>query len=308
MISLVEENDDLAGNGDCHYTQGLRLSYALSENRTPDWAASWAEKLPAMGMRLAVPRVGLEIGQNIYTPKNIFTPSMDHSDRPYAGWLYLGAYLQRRGLTRRGTPVLDHLGLDVGVLGPDSLAQDTQTWWHSLGGWLIPMGWHNQLKSEPGFVFKYERQWKFTPTRPEAGWGVEFIPHAGVSLGTVQTFGAAGGMLRAGYNIPDDFGVQNIDSLAAQAGGRTSRTRPFGGYLFAAIEGRAVGRNAFLDGNLWRPSLSVAKEPLVGDFRGGAVLTFKYFEFAVTYVERTPEFKMQSRNDRFGSISIGVNF
>ena len=45
-----------------------------------------------------------------------------------------------------------------------------------LGGWAIPMGWHNQLKSEPGFVFKYERQWKFARTRPEAGWGVETNP------------------------------------------------------------------------------------------------------------------------------------
>src|SRR5205823_6501596 len=133
---------------------------------TPHWAARFADFLPAMGMRGEVPRMGLELGQNIYTPKNIFTPSMVHSDRPYAGWLYAGVTLQRRGVTRRNTPVLDNFGLDLGALGPDSLAQETQTWWHSLGGWILPQGWHNQLKSEPGLILKYDRQWKFSRTRP----------------------------------------------------------------------------------------------------------------------------------------------
>ena len=308
ILTLIEENDDLANNGDQHYTQDIRLSYLLSEERTPAWSAHLTDHLPSFGIREEVPRFGLVIGQNIYTPKNIYTPAMVATDRPYAGWLYLGAILQRRGVTGRQTPVLDNFELDLGVLGPDSLAQDTQTWWHALGGWVIPQGWHNQLKSEPGIDLKYDRQWKFSRTPPEAGWGLEFIPHAGVSLGTVQTFAVGGGIVRAGYNIPDDFGVQNIDSLASQAGGRTSRTRPFGAYLFAGLDGRAVARNAFLDGNLWRPSLSVRKEPLVGDFKFGAVLAFKHLDLALSYIERTREFKGQSRNDHFGSISLNAKF
>ncbi len=252
--------------------------------------------------------MGLAIGQNIYTPRKLWLSTMIPSDRPYAGWLYLGGILQRRGFTKRNIPILDSFEIDLGVLGPDSLAQETQTWWHSLGGWIIPMGWHNQLKSEPGLTLKYDRQWKLSPTRPEAGWGFEFLPHGGVSVGTVQLFGVAGAALRGGYNIPDDFGVQTIGSLAAQSGGRTDHTRQFGAYVFAAADGFAVGRNAFLDGNLWRPSQSVPKESFVAEFRGGGVLAFKHFDLALTFVERTREFKGQSRNDRFGSLSLNWKF
>ena len=308
ILTLVEENDDLANNGDQHYTQGLRLTYSWGENHTPEWANSLANVLPALGMKIEAPRFGLALGQNIYTPKNIFTPDMVHSDRPYAGWLYLGAILQRRGSTARATPVLDNFEMDFGIIGPDSLAENTQTWWHALGGWVLPQGWHHQLKSEPGLVLKFDRQWKFSPAAPGAGWGLEFIPHAGVSLGNVQTFGVAGAMARAGWNIPDDFGAQNIDSLATQAGGCTSKARCFGAYVFAGVDGRAVARNAFLDGNLWRPSLSVKKEPLVGDLKAGGVLAFKHLEFALSFVERTREFIAQTRRDRFGSASISVKF
>ena len=308
VITLVEENDDLAANGDQHYTQGLRLSYTLAEERTPRWAAYLSEHLPSLGMKAEVPRFGLAIGQNIYTPKNIFTPAMVRADRPYAGWLYVGAILQRRGLTARQTPVLDNVRLDLGIIGPGSLAEQTQTWWHGLGGWVLPQGWHNQLKSEPGVDLKYDRQWKFSRVGPESGWALEFIPHAGVSLGTVQTFAVAGGIVRAGFNIPDDFGVQNIDSLATQAGGRTAATPAFGAYLFAGVDGRAVARNAFLDGNLWRPSLSVRKEPLVADFKYGGVLAFKHFDLALSFVERTREFKGQTRDDHFGSLSVSTKF
>src|SRR5437879_44091 len=94
ILSLVEENDDLANNGDCHYTQGIRLAYLLGEDRTPDWAARFADKIPAFGMKLKRPRIGLAVGQSMYTPKNIFTSAMIRTDRPYAGWLYLGGILQ----------------------------------------------------------------------------------------------------------------------------------------------------------------------------------------------------------------------
>jgi len=308
IVTLIEENDDLANNGDQHYTQGLRLSYTLGEKHTPNWAAGLADIIPSLGMKLEATRFGLTGGQNIYTPKNMFTPAPVMTDRPYAGWLYLGTFLQRRGLTARNTQVLDSFELDLGIIGPQSLAEETQTWWHALGGWIVPLGWHNQLKSEPGLVLKFDRQWKFSATDPEADWGLEFLPHSGVSLGNVQMFGAAGGIVRTGYRLPDDFGVQNIDSLSTQSGGRNVNTRPFGAYLFAGLDGRAVARNAFLDGNLWRHSMSVAKEPLVGDFKVGGVLAFKYCDLALTYIERTREFKMQDRNDRFGSLSLNVKF
>ena len=307
FFTVTEENDDFARNGDRHYTQGARIAYTLSEERTPDWVYSLAHHIPALGMDIDAPRFGLAAGQNIYTPANLFTTSMIGGDRPYAGYLYFGLYIQRRGSMGR-VPVLDTAELDVGLIGPDSFAETTQRWWHGIGDWVQPQGWNNQLRTEPGLTLKLDRQWKLSPTRPEAGWGFEVIPHAGVSMGNVMTFASAGAVVRAGYNIPDDFGVQNIDSLSTQYGGRNSRTPRLGGYLFVGVDGRAIAHNAFLDGNLWQRSHSVHKEPLVGEFKAGAVLSFRYIDIAATFLMRTCEYKGQQRCDRFGGITLNAKF
>jgi hypothetical protein len=186
------------------------------------------------------------------------------------------------------------------------MAEQTQTWWHNLGGWVTPQGWRNQLQFEPGVVVKYDRQWKLSPARSSGGWGIELIPHAGLSLGNVQTFAGAGAVARAGYNIPDDFGVQNIDSLATQIGGRTAGS--FGAYLFAGVDGRVIGHSVFLDGNLWQQSHHVEKEILVGEWKFGGALAFRRFDMALTFLQRTREFKTQTHNDCLGSISLNLHF
>src|SRR4051812_10325309 len=251
LITLIEENDDFALNGDQHYTQGLKISYLYSDERMPDWSFALAHTIPEFGLDVQAPRFGYTVGQNIYTPGNIRTPAAMAYDRPYAGWLYFGMILQRRG-EQFGVPANDNFEVDLGFIGPESFAAQAQAWWHTLGGWLVPRGWGNQLSTEPAIDIKYNRQWKFSTT--SQGVGLEFIPNAGFSLGNVMTYAGAGAMVRFGYNIPDDFGVQTIDSLANQTGDRFVRTHPFGWYIYAGAEGRAVLHNAFLDGNLYQPS------------------------------------------------------
>ncbi len=307
FLTLTEENDDFVGNGDRHYSQGARLSYTMSEEGTPDWVYSFTHSLPRMGVDIEMPRLGYALGQNIYTPAYLNTGVPVASDRPYAGYLYFGLYVQRRGAMGH-IPVLDTAELDVGLIGPESFAEDTQHWWHGIGNWVQPRGWTNQLKTEPGLTIRLDRQWKLSPCKPEDKWGWDFIPRAGVSLGNVTTFASAGAVVRAGYNIPDDFGVQNIDSLSSQYGGRNASTPLVGGYVFAGLDGRAVAHNAFLDGNLWQRSHSVHKEPLVGDFKAGAVLSFRHFDVGATFVLRTCEYRGQSRCDRFAGITLNAKF
>jgi hypothetical protein len=305
LLTLIEENDDFALNGDQHYTQGLKLTYMHGDEKTPDWAFNLAQALPDLGMKLETPKFGYALGQNIYTPRNLRTTAPVMNDRPYAGWLYFGMILQRRG-NQAGVPVNDNLELDLGFIGPESFAQQAQAWWHTVGGWIVPKGWGNQLRTEPAIDIKYDRQWKFA-TRSQ-DFGLELIPHAGFSLGNVYTYAGAGAMVRFGYNIPDDFGVQNIDSLATQTGGRSAETRSFGAYLFAAADGRAVLHNAFLDGNLYQRSVHVDKEPFVADLKVGVVFAFKYFDIAGTFVHRTREYKSQPKSDHFASISLNAKF
>jgi lipid A 3-O-deacylase len=305
-ITFIEENDDFTMNGDKHYTQGIRLSYMHSELHTPKWAGWLADRIPHFGMKIDAPRVGYTLGQSIYTPDNLGAEQMITDDRPYAGWLYIGLVLQREGVTaKRHIPVLDTFQFHTGVIGPESFAETVQNWWHDSTGFIIPRGWENQLKTEPGFVFKHLRQWKYS-TGSE-GFAAEFMPHIGGSLGNVATFANLGAMVRVGYNIPDDWGVHTIDSLGVQMG-RRDDAKEFGIYGFATLDGRAVLHNAFLDGNTFRGSHHIDKCPLVGELRTGVVVTFRRLDIAATYAMRTREYRGQPSNDSFGSISLNAKF
>jgi hypothetical protein len=85
-------------------------------------------------------------------------------------------------------------------------------------------------------------------------------------------------------------------------------TDKFTWYLFAGVEGRAVARNIFLDGNTFKDSRSVDKEPLVGDLQWGVTLTWQGARLSYTHVWRTREFTTQDGGDQFGSISLSMSF
>jgi len=84
--------------------------------------------------------------------------------------------------------------------------------------------------------------------------------------------------------------------------------RRIGFHGFAAVDGRAIARNLLLDGNTFRDSHSVDKEPFVADVMGGAALIIHRFKITYTYVYRTREFKTQKGEQHFGSISIAYTF
>lgn len=75
-------------------------------------------------------------------------------------------------------------------------------------------------------------------------------------------------------------------------------------YLFAGVYGRLVAHDVFLDGNTWRDSARVRREPLVGDLQAGLAGQWDDVSFAYTYVARSSEFEGQKDAQRFGALTI----
>src|SRR5262249_28731406 len=74
--------------------------------------------------------------------------------------------------------------------------------------------------------------------------------------------------------------------------------------LAVGIEGRAIARNIFLDGNTFRDSPSVSREAFVADYNLGLALIGGPFVFRMSYTERTREFETQQGNDKFASLTL----
>lgn len=298
-LSFVLEND-LFYDIDRHYTNGVRLIWVPDQDtETPGWAvklARLAPWFPAQGEILH----GYALGQSMFTPDDITVADPPLWERPYAGWLY-GTI----GLGLKTGRQLDQFSLGIGMVGPASLAEQSQKFVHRVINSDKPQGWDTQLENEPGIVATYQRSWRGLAATTLAGYQLDFIPHVGGALGNVFTYANAGMTMRYGRQLPDDYGPPRIQpGLPGSAD--FSPVADFGWYLFAGIDGRAVARNIFLDGNTFLDSRSVDKETLVGDLQFGIVLDWPVIRLSYTHVFRTSEFTTQESHDNFGAISVSV--
>lgn len=309
--TLQFENDRIADT-DRHYTTGMRLNW-VSDSKSPGASPQWARNVLNFVYRQVNSqvegRIGLALGQNIFTPEDTAARHLVTGDRPYAGWLYGGisAHAEaRRTFAGIALQTLDTVEIDVDVVGPVALAEQVQNNFHDLIGVSRSNGWDHQLENEPGVLFIDERRWRPQPL----GLGAvdaDIIPHVGASLGNVMTLANAGATLRLGQDLGVDYGPPHVRStlsgLAAVAGG----TR-FAWYLFAGAEGRFVARNIFHDGNTFASSHSVDKKPFVVDVQTGAAIIVHDVRLAFTHVFRTREFDGQRRGDRYGAVSLSAEF
>ncbi len=173
---------------------------------------------------------------------------------------------------------MDTIELDIGMVGPHSYAEDVQEQVHKWIGSQEPKGWRNQLKDEFALELIYERKWRLVASKLGQGFGYDFIPHLGGRVGNVYIYANTGAELRFGWNPPGDFGTCPIrpgcESNAA-TDMEDGRGRPFGIHAFLSVDGRAVLRDIFLDGNTWKDSHSVDKRYFVADMGAGIGISAK---------------------------------
>lgn len=299
-VSYVMENDSLA-HTDRYYTHGGRLGWISGEQASRACADRLMQALPFIECRSDA-RWAFSLTQAIYTPRWLKRTNPDPADRPYAGWLH-GAF----GAIARKDAMLDQLYFSIGVVGPASQADEMQHFIHDAYGYPRANGWEHQLGNELTLQSFYSRTHRIFRIESASGYGFDIAPHYGGALGNVYIYGNVGGLMRLGKNLPDDFGPPRV--LPGGAGSDYSKgTGRFGWYAFAGVDGRAIARNLFLDGNTFRESRSVERENLVGDIQIGAVMDWRSVRFAYTHVWRTREFVGQFASQAFGSFSLEYRY
>lgn len=305
-VNVYFENDLFAGT-DSNYTNGAKISLIspdlvdfVESGKLPDWSLEYIYMLPFINDPdpALKHKVEFSLGQDMYTPADTSRRDLIVDDRPYGGWSYFAAAFHTKSHER-----MDTIELQLGLVGPQSYAEETQDLVHDLIDQRRAKGWEHQLKNEPGLAAIYERKWQIDPFFSRGTFAIDAITHLGGALGNVATYANTGFETRMGWSLPDDFGV----SLIRPAGntGFSARQQP-GGYLFVAANGRAVLQDIFLDGNTFAHSHSVSKELLVADLAGGAAIYLKQFKLTWTQVLRTREFDGQPDSHSFGSLILSV--
>lgn len=331
------ENDRAAGT-DQNYTSGVGVTLM-----SHDLAGSLrAECLPAPVrlhanlIRLVNPgfwsfaddpdrtqNVVVKFGQSMYTPADFNRTDLIPDDRPYAGLLYLGLSWNRRqpGEDRR-LEMLDTREVTLGVIGPLSLARQTQDLVHDVIGVERFRGWDHQLKNEPAVQLAFDRKYREYrgPGAIIPGFSADTIRSVGLRIGNIETSAVAGVEGRFGWNLPNDFGSYPIrpgaENRPPSATAQRTRTRatpasPVGAHLFATLESRLVLHDFSLDGNLWRSSHSVSRRPLVLQGAIGlsahGVLAGHGVRLALMRVKRSREFDQQGATHSYAAVALSVD-
>ncbi len=315
-FSFYVENDMMGGT-DEHYTNAVKLTYLsknLADYSESDLVAQYfprliplIKKAPFVNDPGRLHNVGLSLGQDIYTPRNTRAEEMQEDDRPYAGWTYASLALHAKNAT-----VLNTFETSLGVVGPAAGGEFVQNNWHDLIGKFRSKGWKHQLGNEPGLLFTWQRSTRAWVKELENNMGLDFIPHVGACLGNVHTYANMGGEVHFGYRLPSNFGSPLIrpGGVVGAPSDKTD-TRVSGGFgwrVFAGVDGRAVGRNIFLDGNSWEDKHRVTKKHFVADVYGGLSVQGGSWSATYTHVFRTEEFDGQKAGQIFGSLNLAYSF
>lgn len=309
------ENDYFGGT-DRNYTNGVYFRYispdlnSFEDSRgLPGKWGGWLDKAPRIENTNKTLNWSWGVGQLMMTPEDLSATERLPDQRPYAGWLY-GQF----GIQAKTSKVLEIWELTVGVVGPASRADALQSWIHEKIGDEEPMGWDHQLENELGLGLTYRQVRRYLLLGDPNHLALETLPSFGAEFGNVRTAAHLGVEIRAGWNLPSDFGTSII-----RAGGGTIApySARWGGdpmdeslslVFFVGTEGEIVARDLFLDGNTGKHNSTVEKRKLIGQIRAGFQLGYGSWRLTYTQVRQTRTFEEQDRGHIYGSIAISHLF
>jgi len=272
-FTFTIENDIVTGS-DSDYSNGAAISWVSdniesygTESSVRRWSNLW-DFLPGRGDTGERSYVGWSLVQQIHTPEDLEASVPPPGESPYAGLLYLDSVIYS---------MYDDWGqawsIRAGVVGPASLAEQTQKEVHRRIDSVIPQGWDSQLPNEPllnvGYTAGYN--WRDGVRSDGAAWRVR--PLINAELGTYATAFGAGVIAEYGWNLPEAIGVSAIGKGIASAmalGVGPSKQWAFS--VFAGAGAYVVAHYLPLDGTVFRDSLSGDHDTVVGQFSAGATL------------------------------------
>ena len=255
---------------DRFYTSGVQLSTRYATDRRSDAARRLTDGLCRW---LACDSATIfatqrNIGQLIFTPRDITRASAAPQDRPWAGFLY---YERAYSFLSRDQQSITIFTGQIGATGPVSLAETAQKALHRAFDRPRPMGWHNQIGASLGVNASVEQRHALGSLSFDLPRGVRFnsAGYWRLTAGTVQIHAAAGLAVVTGKNLPPVSppppGIGNAVARSVTEQGRavTCLFSWLQCTAFASAEARLVAYNLFLDGRLWRNDPNLDKRAVV---------------------------------------------
>lgn len=265
---------------DRYYTSGLFIGYKRQLENDFLFKRKEGEKL----------QLNLSIGNETYTPTDLSSLDASRFDRPFAGWFFLSAEVNK---LRENSLV--SWGLEGGITGRESLAGVLQQGFHDLFNLGNRPTWIEEIDFRVLFNVKFKYVYNLQlDDRNVFEFQVE------PTLGTKDIFIENG--------VRYTFGKINTFNNSSRIGAiDSSLTNEF--YGLFGIAHRYVVHNTILQGGITRNETSFTVSPTrnILKLEAGAVLKRKRNTFKFILNFNTKE-NAEARSHRFGSIIYARSF
>lgn len=322
-LTLYFDND-LFGGDDKDYTNGIRLSW-ISDDRPVERLGGVQRNLrrfsgddESYGVFRRVTgfkdptkihyNYGFSLTQLMFTPEDPLPRVQPPGQRRYAGWLGLGFSLHVKD-----EHILNSVEFTVGMIGPNSLAEESQDIIHDLRDIDKFNGWEDQVPNEvtADISFVQKRRADFIEVERGA-FRIDGLTEWGVRLGTFRTEAHLGGFFRAGYNLPPDFSDPRLSSTAYSHryfGGGGDYRGHWSIYTLFGATVRGVAHDATLDGPVFRDfDTGNHREPFIAEAFCGLGIRYRSVELSYVHTWRTEEYREQDEPADFGTVAIRLKF
>jgi lipid A 3-O-deacylase len=253
MFRIYEDNDFINARGcgtDNAYTNGTRFDYFYQPRHPSKDPVD--QILPKAGAH-SVNTYGWGIMQLMYTPNDITDSAYQPNDYPWSGALFATHTLYSYNPERKYDLRTE---LDLGVIGPAALAQQTQTGFHRLIHYFKPRGWSHQYPNDilANIDVTAERQFAGN------GSSIEWIGGSSLSAGTMMNSLTIYPLLRIGRMNPY---FKGWFSQFASTGRNSSHHKNWQLYFTCRPELQFIATEAVLQGGMFthNPNLTGTAGP-----------------------------------------------
>ena len=305
--TLVSENDSpwslMWQNPyrDEYYTNGFRIGRSQWVDGHTERGLGRLAQATARALRLGsadVVRFGA--AQTMYTPIELWEPSIPPTVHPYAGHLHLTAGF---GATRNGwRSSFELLG---GWTGPPAWGEPAQELVHEIFSGTTPLGWGGQVQFEPTFGVSAGLAAEDLLRGSDDRFEIRIVPAVLAVAATTDVAAELGGIL--GFGTPGDvpairpeearFGHSGID-------GRRRGDAAVGMAVYAFADLRLVSHDMFVSGGTFTSVPAPKAETAITE--AGLGFTLRLWGTHITMVNNVQSilYTTQPQDHVYGTISI----
>lgn len=316
-------DNDLFADKDQDYTNGARLSWISGSRKLNDIGPMQRLLRPFTGddhslrafrditgfdnPELVQYNYGFSLTQLMFTPEDYTSLEQPENQRRYAGWAALGFSLHTKD-----SETLNSVEFLLGITGKNSFAQETQDFIHDIKDVDKFLGWDEQIPSEVTFDWSFVQKRRLNFGEQDRVLSMDGVGEWGMRLGTFRTSAHVGGMVRLGLHLPADFSDPRLTETAYAHKyfiNEDAEVSNWSLFLLGGCRLSAVAHDATLDGPLFHDfDTGITRQPFYGEIYAGVGFRIEAVEISYAHTWRTKEYKEQSSDANFGTVSVRLQF